>query len=95
MSSKFEPMSLHGAHRETMSLLFRHPTSHNIEWHDVLSLMEAVGSVEDRHDGKYLVRIGSESGILERPVQKDIDTSTVAELRRLLRTAGYAPQADD
>jgi hypothetical protein len=78
-------------HRDTLAQLFRHPTSHNIEWHDVLSLLEAVGSVEEADDGKYLVRIGSGSVVVERPVRKDIDTSTVVELRRVLGEAGFTP----
>ena len=90
-----DPTHLSGPHRDTLSLLFRHPTSHNIEWHAVLSLLEAVGSVAERHDGKYLVTIGNESEVFERPLHKDIDTTTVTDLRRMLRTAGYASQEED
>jgi hypothetical protein len=78
-------------HLHTLSELFRHPTSHNIEWHDVLSLLEVVGSVTERHDGKYQVTVGSESIVIERPPHKDIDTVMVTDLRRLLRDAGFVP----
>jgi hypothetical protein len=37
--------------------IFRHPVSHNIEWRAVLSLLEAVGTVTVRHDGKVAVTI--------------------------------------
>ena len=33
-------------HRKTVEKLFTHPTSHNIQWHDVLSLLEAVAQVD-------------------------------------------------
>lgn len=89
-----DPASLSGPHLETLSQLFRHPTSHNIEWHDVLSLLEAVGSVEERNDGRYRVTIGSESIFIERPLDKDIDMSTVAELRRVLRHGGLGPDVE-
>jgi hypothetical protein len=86
-----EAPNLSGPHLHTLSQLFGHPTSHNIEWHDVLSLLEAVGSVQERHDGKYQVTVGSDSIVVERPPHKDIDTLTVTDLRRLLRDAGLAP----
>ena len=34
-------------HRKTVEKLFTHPTSHNIQWHDVLSLLKAVAEVEE------------------------------------------------
>jgi hypothetical protein len=86
-----DPPNLSGPHLDTLAQLFRHPTSHNIEWHDVLSLLEAVGTVEKHSDGKYRVTIGPDSVVVEAPVHKDIDISTVTELRKLLRDAGYGP----
>jgi hypothetical protein len=95
MSSMPDPNHLSGPHRETLSLLFRHPTSHNIEWPAVVSLLEATGSIEERHDGKYLVTIGTESEVFERPLHKDIDISTVVDLRRMLRNAGYSSLVEE
>jgi hypothetical protein len=89
MSSTPEPAHLNNHHRDTLRQIFQHPTSHNIEWPDVLSLLEAVGTVEARHDGKYLVQLGSESEVLTRPKHKDIDVQQVLDLRRMLTGAGY------
>jgi hypothetical protein len=89
-----DPVHLTSAHRDTLALIFRHPTSHNIEWHDVLSLLEAVGSVKERHDAKYLVTVGTVTEVIERPRHKDIDTDEVANLRRILSQAGYGPQME-
>jgi len=36
---------LDGHHRATLERIFRHPTSHNIQWHDVLPLLRTVGKV--------------------------------------------------
>jgi hypothetical protein len=85
-----ESRPLDSAHRDTLSHLFRHPASYNIEWHDVLSLLEAVGSVEDRHDGKFVVTVGSETLTLEQPRDKDIDIQQLVDIRSMLRNAGYA-----
>ncbi len=66
-----------------------HPTSHNIEWRAVVSLLEAVGEVTVRHDGKVAVKIGPGLEFLEPPVGKDIDDQMVIDLRRMLTNAGY------
>ena len=86
--STLDPEHLNNHHRDTL-LKSPAPDSHNIEWHAVLSLLEAVGSVEERHDGKYAVQVGTETEITRRPKHKDIDVQQVVDLRRMLTTAGY------
>jgi hypothetical protein len=86
-----EPVHLENHHRTTLRQLFQHPVSHNIEWRSVLTLLEAVGTVAERRDGKVLVTVGSESTFLDPPADKDIDTQTVLDLRRMLSAAGYEP----
>ena len=78
-------------HRNTLRQIFQHPVSHNIEWHAVTSLLEAIGTVDVHHDGKVTVQVGSEREILEPPVGKDIDEQMVVDLRRMLSRAGYEP----
>jgi hypothetical protein len=84
-----EPDHLNSHQRDTLLQVFQHPTSHNIEWHDVLTLLEAVGSVERRHDDKYVVRIGGETEVITRPKHKDVPVDQVVHLRRMLASAGY------
>ena len=84
-----EPVHLNNHHRDTLLKIFEHPTSHNIDWRDVLSLIDAVGDVEARDDGKYAIRIGDESRVLTRPNGKDIEIDMVQDLRDLLTAAGY------
>jgi len=75
-------------HRATVERIFGHPTSHNIEWHDVLSLLGQVGSVIEERDGVYKVTIGSETETFRAPRSGDIDDQQVVDLRRMLRGAG-------
>jgi hypothetical protein len=89
MSSTSEPAHLSNHHRNTLRQIFQHPVSHNIEWHAVVSLLEAIGSVEDHHDGSVAVTLGSVTEYFERPAAKDIDAQTVVDLRRVLASAGY------
>lgn len=85
------PQSEHldGRHRDTLRQIFEHPASHNIEWRAVKSLLEDVGSVDVRHDGKVAVKVGDELAFLEPPSGKDIDAQMVVDLRRMLTSAGY------
>ncbi len=87
------PQSEHldSRHRDTVRQIFEHPASHNIEWRAVMSLLEAVGTVNVRHDGKVGVKIGPELEFLVPPDGKDIDDQMVVDLRRMLSNAGYRP----
>jgi hypothetical protein len=91
MSSTHEPGRLDHRHQDTLRQVFRHPASHNIEWHAVLSLLEATGIVSARHDGKVAVTLGSERMVLEPPHGKSISIQMVGDLRRMLAEAGYDP----
>jgi hypothetical protein len=81
-------------HRQTLLQLFQHPVSHNIEWHAVLSLLEAIGSVQLRHDADYVVHVGAETQFLRRPKGKDIEVEQVLDVRRMLAAAGYGAVVD-
>jgi len=81
MASAPEPMHLSGHHRDTLLQILQHPAGHNIEWRAVLSLLDAVASVEEQRDGRFLVTLGEETETLERPRDKDIDLQQVVDLR--------------
>jgi hypothetical protein len=80
-------------HRNTLRQIFQHPVSHNIEWHAVESLLEAVGSTVEQRGGKVAVTIGSETEYFDPPAHKDIDAQAVVDLRRMLSNAGYGADA--
>lgn len=82
---------LNSHQRDTLAQVFRHPLGHNIEWHAVLSLLNAVGTVQETHKGHLLVTIGKETETFDPARHKDIDAEQLTNLRRFLRKAGYAP----
>jgi hypothetical protein len=90
MSSSPELPHLDNRHRNTLRQIFQHPASHNIEWHAVTSLLQAIGTVATHHDGKLTVTVGSQTEIFDPPEEKDIDVQTVVDLRRMLSNAGYS-----
>jgi hypothetical protein len=93
MTGTSGPAHLNSHHRTTLQKILQHPAGHNIEWHDVVSLLRAVGTVVEHHDGKVAVTVGSETGFFDVPAHKDIDTQTVVDLRRMLVAAGYGGEA--
>jgi hypothetical protein len=95
MSSTSESAHLSNHHRNTLRQIFQHPVSHNIEWRAVVSLLEAVGSVVDHHDGAVAVTVGSKTEFFDPPAQKDIDTQAVVDLRGMLSAAGYGPEGKE
>jgi hypothetical protein len=84
-----EPQHLNNHHRDTLHEIFRHPVSHNVEWRAVISLLEAVGSVTRRHDGKLVATVGAQSEIFDPRAQKDLDTQMVLDMRKLLAAGGF------
>jgi hypothetical protein len=82
---------LNGHQRDTLANIFRHPLSHNLEWHDVTSLLEAIGHVKETHKGHLHVTVGGESENFE-PHHKDIDADQLDLLRKFLKKSGFSPE---
>jgi hypothetical protein len=78
-------------HRDTLQRIFSHPSSGNIEWRQVLSLLETVGTTTEEHNGKVKVALGPETEVLQPPRGKDVDHQMIVDLRRMLTLAGFAP----
>ena len=82
---------LNNHHRDTLAEVFDHQRGGNVEWRTVRSLFEAVGTVEERKDGKLKITVGPETEVLH-PHGKDLDRQTLVDVRRMLTEAGYAPE---
>jgi hypothetical protein len=80
---------LSAEHRDTVEHIF--DRGENVEWRRVLSLLEAVGTVDERPNGKLEVTVGGETEVFERPRDKDVDAQMLVDLRRMLTAAGLAP----
>ena len=86
---------LNNHHRDMLKKILDHPASGNVEWRQVLSLLEAVGTVEEEHNGKFKVTLGTETEMLGRPHGKDVDRQMIVDLRRMLTGAGFSPDGAD
>jgi hypothetical protein len=83
--------TVNSEHVDTVEKIFGHPASGNVEWRQVLSLLEAVGTVTERHNGRVEVTLGDETEVFDPPKDKDVDTQMIVDLRRMLTGAGFAP----
>jgi hypothetical protein len=79
-------------HRDTIETIFSHPPSRNVEWRQVVSLLETIGTVTREHNGKLKVVLGPETEVLPAPHGKDVDAQILVDLRRMLTQAGFAPE---
>ena len=78
-------------HRVTLEKIFGHPLSGNVEWRQVLSLLEVVGTITQEPNGKVKVELGGQTEVLRPPDDKDVDRQLIVDLRRMLTNAGLEP----
>jgi hypothetical protein len=84
-------VDLDSEHRNTVEQIFRRPSSGNVEWRRVRSLLDAVASDVEEHDGNLRVTLGGEAETFQRPHGKDVDEQMLVDLRRMLTRAGITP----
>ena len=78
-------------HRVTLEKIFGYPLSGNVEWRQVLSLLDAVGTITREPNGKVKVELGGQTEVLRPPDGKDVDRQLIVDLRRMLTNAGLEP----
>jgi hypothetical protein len=77
-------------HRDTVAKIFATTSGANIEWREVVSLLEAAGTVTQEHNGKLKVQLGPETETFHGTEHKDVDAQALVDLRRMLTQAGFA-----
>ncbi len=86
-------LKLDSHHRVTAERVFRHPTSHNIQWHDVLSLLESFGEGRETTKGSYELKVDETVHLFAAPLGRDLNDRHVVEVRKILRQVGITPEA--
>ena len=79
---------LNRRHVRLFAEIFRHPIPHDLEWSDVVHLVEHLGTALVRHDGKYEFQVGTIRAVFIKPVYKIMETEEVVRLRKFLTQAG-------
>jgi hypothetical protein len=84
---------LNNHHRNTLEELLDHQHTGNMHWREVRSLLEAVGTVEEAHNGKVKIHVGDTMLSIQDPGHHNIDKQLVVDLRKALTEAGYSAEA--
>ncbi len=71
-------------HRHTYEAIFRHPVAHNLEWHDVRSLLEAIAAVTEGSNGSIHATRNGHTMLLHAPKHKEVPVQAVHDIRRFL-----------
>jgi hypothetical protein len=79
-------------HRHTVAQIFGHPVGHNIQWRDVVNLLERFGDVFESHRGCYAVSVGASTVSLGRVRGRELTTDQVVRVRHLLVDLGVRPE---
>jgi hypothetical protein len=75
-------------HRITAQKLFSHPLCHNIQWHDVCSLLARFGEVHETHRGNWAVTVEGETFSFGSTRTRDLTEDQVLKVRRFLQVVG-------
>lgn len=75
-------------HRITAQKIFGHPLNHNIQWHDVQSLLERFGVVHESHRGNWAVTVDGETTSFGSTRTRDLTEDQVMKVRAFLRSLG-------
>jgi hypothetical protein len=81
-------------HQDTLVTIFHHPGASptRLEWADVLHLVEAVGTVNDKDHGVYQFVVNDEHHEFKRPKHDALtNADEVDELRKFLTRARMTP----
>lgn len=88
-------MHLHKHQAALLKSLLTGPLPYNALTHDVMSLFEHLGIVEDHGHNKLLLKIGQEQRVLPRPRGKHLTTEELSGVRHLLVGSGIEALASN
>ncbi len=80
-------------HQKTLSLIFKHPTSANIDWKDIEALFLELGAeVSEREGSRIGVRLFDDVRVFHRPhPSPKTDKGAVASIRGWLKSNEAKP----
>ena len=89
-SDHHEIAGFHLNHKQYSALekVYTHPVTHKLTWHEVETLLDAVGELEVKHNGSWHITIGGQPAVFHVNHGKELTTQQVMELRKMLSGAG-------
>ncbi len=87
-------ISMSKVHQTTYKAIFQHPIAHNLQWHDVRSMLDALGEITEEHNGNLKFTRHGEVLVLHPPKHKDLsDITEVMKIRHFLERSSVPIQA--
>jgi hypothetical protein len=84
-----QTVHLNNRHTHTIGRIFQHPASHNLEWRDVIALMEHLGTAKVHENGHLEFTVNGITQVFRRSPEKDVsEIQEVLDLRHFLENAG-------
>jgi len=81
-------------HQTTYNAIFQHPIAHNLQWHDVRSMLNALTDVTEEHNGNLKFTRNGEALTLHPPQHKDLsDTRELMQIRHFLERSEVPAEA--
>lgn len=81
-------------HQTTYNAFFGHPIAHNIQWHDVRSMLNELAEVTEEHNGNLKFTRNGETLTVHPPKHKDLsDIQELMQIRHFLERSGVPAQA--
>lgn len=84
---------MNAKHRRTLQAIFARPDRADIAWHDIESLLVAVGAeLSEGNGSRVRIALHGVRAVFHRPhPQKETDKGAVKSMRRFLQEAGIEP----
>jgi len=82
--------ALTGTDRRTLDAVFRHPSSRNLKWKDVVALIRTIGDVNENRNSEFVFGVCGTQLHWHRPHTKDLTGSEVIGLRQFLMQSGWS-----
>jgi hypothetical protein len=88
-TTQMQTARLSNKYVHTLERIFEHPTSHNLEWMDVISLVEHLGTVEETANGHLTLTLNGISQSFHHSQDKEVsEVQQILDLRHFLENAG-------
>ena len=82
------PATLSANQRRTYDSIFSHPMAHNVEWRDISSMLQALGEMEEAHNGNTKFTRNGQTLVLRPGGSGDgADPSSMMKIRHFLRAS--------
>lgn len=89
-------MNLNRRHRKTLRLIFEDPRRADVEWRQVMALLDALGArISQGRGSRVRVILNGVRAVFHRPhPRKEMDKGSLGSMERFLTSPGIEPEEE-